>query len=143
MASYTPEQIRQANNARKQLKRKSKTATGKKSSGRGLSPIRDERQIKRPNSAYFKFGIERRESGDFKGIPLGEAAKLITKEWNELGAGEKKVRMMNGLHEEYNADSRNRNTRISTKRTRSDIYASLSGHMVTHHHLSRRPKLKF
>lgn len=92
VASYTPEQIRKANNARRLLKRKTATADGKKSSGRGLTPIKDDRQIKRPNSAYFKFGIERRESGDFKGIPLGEAAKLITKEWNELSAGEKKVR---------------------------------------------------
>jgi hypothetical protein len=67
------------------------TPSGKKSSGRGLSPIRDDRQVKRPNSAYFKFSIERRESGDFKGIDLGGSAKLITKEWNDLSAGEKKV----------------------------------------------------
>ena len=80
-----------ANNARRQLKRKTATSTGKKSSGRGLSPIKDERQIKRPNSAYFRFSIERRESGDFKGIALGEAARLVTKEWNDLSAGEKKV----------------------------------------------------
>lgn len=57
-----------------------------------MSPIKDERQIKRPNSGYLKFSVDRRETGDFKGIPIAESSKLITKEWNELGAGEKKVR---------------------------------------------------
>jgi len=90
VASYTPEQIRKANNARKQLKRKGATPQGKKPSGKGLSPIQDDRQIKRPNSAYLKFSIERRESGDFKGISLGESAKLITEEWNKMSAGDKK-----------------------------------------------------
>jgi hypothetical protein len=90
--SYTPEQIRKANSARQTLKRKTATPQGKKSSGRGLSPIKDERQIKRPNSGYLKFSIDRRETGDFKGIPIAESSKLITKEWKELGAGEKKVR---------------------------------------------------
>jgi hypothetical protein len=88
---HTPEQIRLANIARMNLKRKVSAGKAPKAVSRGLSPIKDDRQIKRPNSAYLKFNVERRSSGDFKGIPLGEGSKVITKEWNELSAGEKKV----------------------------------------------------
>ena len=35
--------------------------------------------------------IERRESGDFKDIPLIEATKLMASEYKTLSAGEKKV----------------------------------------------------
>jgi hypothetical protein len=90
--SHTPDQIRLANTARLALKRKGKkTPTGGKRSGRGLSPIKDERQVKRPDSGYLKFSADRRASGDFKHITLPESTKLITQEWKELDAGDKKV----------------------------------------------------
>lgn len=89
--SYTPDQIRLANIARKALQRKVPSPTGKKSSRRGVVQIHDDRQVKRPQSAYFKFTLDRKASGDFKGIALGDVAKQVTKEWNELSAGEKKV----------------------------------------------------
>lgn len=89
--SYTPEQIRQANAARTVLKRKVSTDKSRKATGRGLSPIKDDRQIKRPNSPYLKFNIDRQNSGDFKGMPVAKASQLITQEWNALSAGEKKV----------------------------------------------------
>lgn len=88
---HTPEQIRQANLARANLKRKVNAGKAPKAVARGLYPLKDDRQIKRPTSAFFKFSIDRRNSGDFKGISLGESAKLITKEWKETSASEKKV----------------------------------------------------
>jgi hypothetical protein len=72
-------------------RRAKKTKTGGKRHGRGLSPIKDERLVKRPESGYLKFSIERRASGDFKNIALGDATKLITQEWKDMSDGDKKV----------------------------------------------------
>ena len=92
VSQHTPEQIRLANNARSQLRRK--LANGKKTKrfGHGFSPIKDDRQVKRPTNAFFKFNTERQQSGELKNIQLTEAVRLVKKEWDALSEGEKKVR---------------------------------------------------
>lgn len=92
VSQHTPDQVRIANNARAQLRRK--LANGKKSkrSGHGFSPIKDQRQVKRPTNAFFKFNTERQHSGDLKNIELTEAMRVVKREWDALSAGEKKVR---------------------------------------------------
>ncbi|KAL1622779.1 hypothetical protein SLS54_004799 [Diplodia seriata] len=80
--SYTPLEIRLANNARRQLK--SKLVSYPK------SQIRDDRALPQPHSAYILFTKERHASGDFKGIRTIEAGKLIGKEWTALSATDKK-----------------------------------------------------
>jgi hypothetical protein len=67
---------------------------GKKArrSGHGFSAIKDDRQVKRPTNAFFKFNNERQSSGDLKNIQIADAAKLVKREWDALSAGEKKVR---------------------------------------------------
>jgi hypothetical protein len=90
--SHTPEQIRLANNARSLLKRRAAAAApGTKRGIRSLNKIRDERQVKRGQSGYLTFALERRESGDYKNIKLSESSKLISEEWKALSAGQKKV----------------------------------------------------
>ncbi|KAF1989244.1 hypothetical protein K402DRAFT_390824 [Aulographum hederae CBS 113979] len=89
--SFTPEQIRLANNARRRLRTKlPKTKSGEKRSGRGLSPIRDPRQVKRPQNAYLMFVQERYQTDDFKGIAFADAAKLLREEFGKLGAADLK-----------------------------------------------------
>ncbi|RFU35936.1 hypothetical protein B7463_g332, partial [Scytalidium lignicola] len=80
--SYTPDQIRLANNARKLLTKR----TGKK-----YHAISDERAPKRPRSAYLLYTADRWASGDMKGIPITETASMIHDEWKRLPANEKKV----------------------------------------------------
>ena len=82
MASLSPSQIHEANNARMRLRK-----MGKKSSYK----IKDPRLVKRPVTARNVFTKERHVSGDLKGIKLAEASKLIDKEWKELTAAQKKV----------------------------------------------------
>lgn len=81
---HTPQQIRDANFARLALKRKHKM-TGSK-----VVRIEDDRQAKSPKNGILFFMMERRESGDFKDIPLIEATKLMASEYKTLSAGEKK-----------------------------------------------------
>jgi len=82
--THTPEQIRDANNARSALKRK----LGKH---HAYPPITDPRLPKRAASAYLFFVKDRFTSGDFKGISIVEATRLIAAEWKALAAGERKV----------------------------------------------------
>ncbi|TVY46107.1 Non-histone chromosomal protein [Lachnellula subtilissima] len=81
--THTPEQIRDANNARSMLKRK----LGKH---HAYPPITDPRLPKRAASAYLFFVKDRFTSGDFKGISIVEATRLIAAEWKALAAGERK-----------------------------------------------------
>jgi hypothetical protein len=92
VSRHTPEQIRIANNARAQLRRKLANGKKPKRSGHGISPIKDERQVKRPTNAFFKYNTERQHSGDLKNIQLTEAMRMVKREWDALSAGEKKVR---------------------------------------------------
>ncbi|KAF2120515.1 hypothetical protein BDV96DRAFT_641193 [Lophiotrema nucula] len=85
--SYTPEQIRIANNARARLR---KLLKGKqKSAPAHTAKIQDDRQYKKGPTSYAMFIKDRYASGDLKGIGVGEAAKLISNEWKSLSAGEK------------------------------------------------------
>ncbi|KAL8645099.1 MAG: hypothetical protein Q9210_006894 [Variospora velana] len=80
--SFTPIQIRQANAARAQLKRKTKA---------GWPKLGDERQVKRFRNVYSFFLSARYKSGDLAGVPFVEASKLIGSEWKALSADEKKA----------------------------------------------------
>jgi hypothetical protein len=40
---------------------------------------------------YLQFSLERRASGDFKAIALGDSSKLIGQEWKALSEAEKQV----------------------------------------------------
>lgn len=88
---HTAEQIRLANAARATLRRKMTNGKKTKRFGHGFSPIKDDRQVKRPTNAFFKFNTERQSSGDLKNIKLSEAVRLVKTEWDALPAGEKKV----------------------------------------------------
>lgn len=89
--SYTPLEIKAANLARAQLRRKLKGTMKRKYSAH-TTKIVDDRQVKGRVSAYASFLKERHSTGDFKNIKVGDAGKLISEEWKALSAGEKKVR---------------------------------------------------
>ncbi|KAF2856236.1 hypothetical protein T440DRAFT_383814, partial [Plenodomus tracheiphilus IPT5] len=86
--SYTPDEIRLANNARRLL-RKKLVNTRKGGRPSHTDPLVDERVPKKPSSAYVKFSADRFASGDFKGISIAESAKLIASEWKALRTDEK------------------------------------------------------
>lgn len=82
MESYTPEQIRLANIARKALRNKGE---------KRVRLIRDERQVAVPRNPYMFYYLDRQRSGDFKGIGIGDSGRLAGSEWKTLTALEKKV----------------------------------------------------
>lgn len=86
--SHSPEEIEIANRARYTLRLRSQKKQGRHSK---WPAIQDERQVKRPLSAYLQFSINRHKSGDFTNISTTERAKLIGKEWRELDQSEKDV----------------------------------------------------
>lgn len=53
--------------------------------------LHDERLVTRHRGPYIKFTIQRHRSGDFAGIKLPEAGRLIAAEWRELSEDDKKV----------------------------------------------------
>lgn len=84
MAAFTPLQIKEANLARLKLRKIYKSLS---------APIlHDDRLVKRPASPYMFFVQERFATGDFSGIAIGEAGKLMGTEWKGLSASAKKVR---------------------------------------------------
>lgn len=78
--SHTPTIIHDANLARQHLKRLGVKAV----------PLQDHRQVKGLSNPYSYFYKERMQSGDFRGLKVAEAAKLIGREWKGLSASEKK-----------------------------------------------------
>lgn len=86
---HTPEEIRIANNARKELNRKFPTKYGKQVK---YPEIQDERVVTRPRNSYIQFASIRATSGDFKNIMAKDRMKLLGQEWKELSAEEKQVR---------------------------------------------------
>lgn len=82
LKQYTPLQIKQANTARKHLRRLGHTK---------FFGIQDERLVKTPISAYLWFVKERHESGDFKHVPVKDAALRLAGEWKDLTDSEKQV----------------------------------------------------
>lgn len=64
-----------------------------KASPRHTTKLPDDRQVKRPATAYGLFLSERFSSGDMKGLKVGESGKLISNEWKALSPSEKKVHL--------------------------------------------------
>jgi hypothetical protein len=89
--THTPEQIRIANNARSNLKRRLAAGQPVKVRSQNLRKLEDDRQVKAPANGWIRFSTERRSSGDFKSISVTDSMKLIAEEWKALSAGEKEV----------------------------------------------------
>lgn len=85
--AHTPAQIKQANAARRRLRRQ---LAVKKSQ---YAAIKDDRIVKQPSSAYFQYHKERILSGDFRGVNTTASSKDIAAEYKALSASEKKVRL--------------------------------------------------
>jgi hypothetical protein len=75
--------VKQANHARERLV--------KLGARKRLATLKDERTPKRPRSAYTYFFKERHDSGDFAGVRIPDAGRLIAQEWKALGASQKQV----------------------------------------------------
>ncbi|KAI0586700.1 NHP6B Chromatin-associated protein containing the HMG domain [Pyrenophora tritici-repentis] len=86
--SHTPDEIRIANNARAQLRKK--LAGTQKKGVAYTKKLVDDRVPKQKPTSYLRFFLERHASGDFKSIKAADAAKLIGTEWKALSAAEKK-----------------------------------------------------
>ncbi|PVH87230.1 hypothetical protein DL98DRAFT_510091 [Cadophora sp. DSE1049] len=86
--SYTPDQIRIANNARRALRL---LVTKGAKNIKHYRPIKDERQPKRASTPMAVFLKDRWDSGDFKGIKLPDAGRLISKEWEALSASDRQA----------------------------------------------------
>ena len=87
--SHTPLQIYEANLARNQLKKLSKSDP--KKPNRLWIHLNDERQVKRPSSAFIRFYIDRQTTNDYKGMTAVTRSELVSREWKALTAAEKKV----------------------------------------------------
>ena len=81
--SLTPDDIRRANNARRQLK-----GLGVKAA---YPQIKDTRQVKRPATAHGLFLRYRYASGDMEHIKTAEAMNQIMREWKDLPSTDKSV----------------------------------------------------
>ncbi|KAL8776996.1 MAG: hypothetical protein Q9213_008048 [Squamulea squamosa] len=88
--SHSPKEIYEANRARRTLKSRLKTP-------RSWPKLQDERLVTGRRSPYIRFHIQRRRSGDFAGLTIGEAAKLIGAEWRGLSESDKKVSFLEAL----------------------------------------------
>ena len=82
--TFTPVEVNEANNARQTLKRKYNIPKN------SLKLIDDDRQPKRPRTAYAIFTKARWASGDL-GNKVTDAAKAIGREWRSLSDNEKQV----------------------------------------------------
>ena len=90
LQSYTPLQIKEANNARDQLKRDAKAAGKSKAIAR-YNHIKDDRLVKQPANPYAMFVQDRVASGDLNGMQVKEYGSLLGREFKELSATQKKV----------------------------------------------------
>ena len=79
--SHPPAVIREANLARRHLKKL----------GGNAKQLQDQRQVRFKRTSYTYFYQQRLKSGDFRGLKMTEAAKLVGREWKGLQASEKKV----------------------------------------------------
>ncbi|KAJ5370358.1 uncharacterized protein N7496_006450 [Penicillium cataractarum] len=77
---YTPLQVKQANTARKHLRRLGHAK---------YFSLQDERLVKFPTTAYLWFMKERHERGDLKHLPVGESATRLAGEWKNMTDSEK------------------------------------------------------
>ncbi|CAI9633716.1 unnamed protein product [Alternaria burnsii] len=85
--SYTPEQIKIANNARSQLRKL--LADKRKRLPPYTIKLVDDRQPKRASPPFPTFVRARFASGDYKNIHPTDAVKLAANEWKSLSAAEK------------------------------------------------------
>lgn len=86
--SHSVDEIEAANKARARLRRH---YSGDQQQAKKWQPIKDERAVKKPSSAYILFSRSRWASGDFKNITVAEGSKLVGQEWKALAQDEKKV----------------------------------------------------
>lgn len=84
MEFHTVQEIADANNARKLLRRRLDR-------GSVFRLLQDDRAPSRPKGAYLRFSADRFASGDLKGLSIPEAGKLVSEEWKDLSAAEKEV----------------------------------------------------
>ena len=82
--SFTPLQIKEANNARDQLKREAKKNSSKRQFRHKFSHIKDDRLVKQPANTYAMFVQDRYASGDMNGMKIGEIGKLVGREFKEI-----------------------------------------------------------
>ncbi|EEA20606.1 hypothetical protein TMatcc_000600 [Talaromyces marneffei ATCC 18224] len=87
--SYSPLRIKQANAARKLLPKY--MAKHEKSPIIKLSAIRDDRQVKRPVSAFLWFFKERVATGEYRGLPVTEISERVKAEWVNTSDSEKQL----------------------------------------------------
>jgi hypothetical protein len=93
--SHSPDQIRVANLARQQLKRR---ATSRGIKRPGIPMIKDSRLVKKPRYARQFFVTERFASGDMKGIKVTDGMKTLMNEFASLSLAEKKVSLCPSTH---------------------------------------------
>ncbi|PKX94366.1 HMG-box domain-containing protein [Aspergillus novofumigatus IBT 16806] len=77
---HTPLQIREANAARRRLNKIKNTS---------LRLLHDDRQVKRPRTAYLLYMLDRTAEGDFKYMKAKDIAVRVTEEWKGLTSTEK------------------------------------------------------
>lgn len=82
--TFTPSQIKEANQARRNLGRLL---------NKRMLPLKDDRLVTRPRTSYILFSNGRRESGDFMHLELADTSSRIAEEWKNMTAQEKEVRV--------------------------------------------------
>ncbi|KAJ5160432.1 uncharacterized protein N7482_007436 [Penicillium canariense] len=94
LKQYTPLQIKEANTARKALRRLGQTK---------FRTIQDDRLVKRPMTTFFYFLSERHGSGDFKHMAVKDVALRTADEWKSMTDSEKQPYVEKQLrdHERY------------------------------------------
>ncbi|KAI9928758.1 hypothetical protein ASPWEDRAFT_65783 [Aspergillus wentii DTO 134E9] len=78
--SHTPLQIKEANHARERLE---------KITGKYMRPLKDDRLVKRPLTAYIAFYTDRVSGGDFKHLKPEDITSHIAREWRAMTDTEK------------------------------------------------------
>ncbi|KAL3485905.1 hypothetical protein BJX62DRAFT_242479 [Aspergillus germanicus] len=81
--SYTPNQIREANNARRRLAQLKVT--------KRASLLKDNRLVKQPTGSYFFFLADKREAGSGIGKKMTEETSYFAEEWKSLAPAEKEA----------------------------------------------------
>ncbi|KAH8425827.1 HMG-box domain-containing protein [Aspergillus melleus] len=106
--SYTPAQIREANNARRRLT---------KLKGRRYALIEDDRLVKPPRTSFACYVKERTQSGDFKHMGGPELLRQLVVEWKELSDSEKEryVKLREAEQERYVRECKEAYGEVSTK----------------------------
>ncbi|KAF2771671.1 hypothetical protein EJ03DRAFT_372631 [Teratosphaeria nubilosa] len=86
--SHTPDEIAEANRARKALRRKAEVQR-KKGHKIVWVEIEDERAVKGPMTPYAAFNANRQKSPDFNNISFVDRSRLVAQEWKAMSQEEK------------------------------------------------------